>query len=242
MEAPIYSLDGKKAGTITLPESVFGLPWNADLVHQVAVSLASSKRKNVAHTKDRSEVSGGGKKPWRQKGTGRARHGSIRSPIWVGGGVTHGPRKEKNYERVVSKKMRAKALNTILSRKFKDGEILFVDSVSLSEPKTSVAIKSLNTLAGVEGFERLFSKKKNAAIIALATKNKEVERAFANLGNIEVLEARNLHPLILLEKKFLVIENPEESFKNFPGKALSKKEPKKKSAPKAKGKELVAKS
>ena len=97
MESPIYSIEGKKTGNITLPESVFGVRWNADLVKQVVDSLLSTKRKPVAHTKNRGEVAGGGKKPWQQKGTGRARHGSTRSPIWVGGGITHGPRNEKNY-------------------------------------------------------------------------------------------------------------------------------------------------
>src|SRR3972149_9857733 len=117
MDAAIYDIDGKKSGTVTLPENVFGVRWNADLVKQVSDSLLSAKRKPIAHTKNRGEVRGGGKKPWQQKGTGRARHGSIRSPIWVGGGVTGGPRKEKNFERKVSKKMKAKALYTILSQK-----------------------------------------------------------------------------------------------------------------------------
>src|SRR3990172_10928257 len=105
MESVIYNIEGKKIGTVNLSERVFGVRWNADLVKQVADSLLSTKRKNVAHTKDRGEVRGGGKKPWRQKGTGRARHGSIRSPIWRGGGVTHGPRSDKNYARAIPRKM-----------------------------------------------------------------------------------------------------------------------------------------
>src|SRR3989338_309876 len=209
MESVVYNIEGKKAGTITLPDSIFGVRWNADLVKQVADSLMSTKRKPVAHTKNRGEVRGGGKKPWQQKGTGRARHGSIRSPIWVGGGVTGGPRKEKNFERKVSKKMNAKALYTILSQKFRDGEVLFVDKVALSAPKTKEAINALRSLSNVKGFENIFSKKNNAAVIAMLDKNKEMERAFNNLGNIEVIEARNLSPLLLLEYKYLIIENPK---------------------------------
>jgi large subunit ribosomal protein L4 len=217
MEAPIYSSAGKKIDSVTLPEAIFGVRWNADLVKQVADSLLSTKRKPIAHTKDRSEVRGGGKKPWKQKGTGRARHGSIRSPIWVGGGVTGGPRNEKNFERKVSHKMRSKALYTILSQKLRDGEILFVDSISLTRPKTKFAIQSLQSLSSVKGFEKIFSKKNNATIIALSSKNKETERAFDNLGNIETLEARNLNPLALLEYKYLIIENPQKSFAVLPG-------------------------
>jgi len=209
METAIYNLEGKKAGTVKLPDDVFGVQWNADLVSQVAESLLSSKRKPVAHTKDRSEVRGGGKKPWRQKGTGRARHGSIRSPIWVGGGVSGGPRNEKNFARKVSKKMKSKALHTLLSRKLSDGEVLFVDSISLPEAKTREAIKALQSLSNVKGFEKIYSKKNNSAVIATLEKNKELERSLANLGNIKVMEARNLDPLSLLQYKYLVIENPK---------------------------------
>ena len=223
MEAAIYSADGKKSGTVKLPENVFGVRWNADLVKQVVDSLLSSRRKPIAHTKNRGEVRGGGRKPWKQKGTGRARHGSIRSPIWVGGGVTHGPRKEKNYERIVPKKMRIKALYAILSQKYKDGEVLFVDSLSFSKPKTKEALKALNGLSAVKGFEKLLSKKRNSALIALGSKNKETERSFRNLSNMIVLEARNLDPVSLLGYKYLVIENPEESLKLLP--KLMKKAP-----------------
>jgi large subunit ribosomal protein L4 len=209
MESVVYNIEGKKTGAVTLPDNIFGVRWNADLVKQVADSLLSSIRKPVAHTKDRGEVRGGGKKPWQQKGTGRARHGSIRSPIWVGGGVTGGPRNEKNFERKVSKKMRIKALHTILSQKLREGEVLFVDSIKLSEPKTKKAVATLNSLSTVKGFENLFSKKTNATVIALSGKNKETERAFDNLGNVEVIEARNLNPLLLLQYKYLVIENPK---------------------------------
>lgn len=236
MDTAVYNLEGKKTGSISLPESVFGAKWNADLVKQVADSLLSNKRKTVAHTKDRSEVSGGGKKPWKQKGTGRARHGSTRSPIWVGGGVSGGPRNEKNFSRTITKKMKAKALHVILSKKFAEGEVLFVDAVAFPEPKTKEAVKALNGLSSVKGFENILSKRNNSAVIALSSKNKSTERAFSNLGNVEVLEARNLDPLSLLEYKYLVIENPKEALEVLPKMPKSKTS----SAPKAKSSKLKA--
>ncbi len=117
MESKIYNTSGKSVGNIKLPEGIFGLKWNADLVHEVVRLMNSNSRTAIAHTKTRGEVRGGGKKPWKQKGTGRARHGSSRSPIWVGGGVTHGPRNDKNFDRKINKKAKTKALFTILSRK-----------------------------------------------------------------------------------------------------------------------------
>ncbi|MBX4181685.1 50S ribosomal protein L4 [Candidatus Parcubacteria bacterium] len=223
METSVYNLEGKKAGAFTLPESMFGVRWNADLVKQVSDSLLSSRRKNVAHTKNRGEVRGGGKKPWQQKGTGRARHGSSRSPIWVGGGITHGPRNDKNYERTVTKGMRAAALYSLLSRKHKDAEILFVDSLVLAEPKTKLAISALAQLSNIEGFNHIFSKKKNAVALVLSSKNRETERAFNNLGNVEVLEARNLDPITLLTYKYIVIENPAVALEALPKTKKDKK-------------------
>jgi large subunit ribosomal protein L4 len=135
MEAVVYNKKGKEVSKISLPDKVFSVKWNADLVHQVVTSMQANARTPVAHAKDRGEISGGGKKPWKQKGTGRARHGSTRSPIWVGGGSAHGPRNEKDYSRKINQKMRVKALNTVLSAKLRDGEIIFIDSFDFSAPK-----------------------------------------------------------------------------------------------------------
>lgn len=223
MKATTYNEKGKEGQSITLPENVFGLPWNADLVHQVVSSLMTSARKPVAHTKNRGEVRGGGKKPWQQKGTGRARHGSSRSPIWVGGGITHGPRNEKNFDRKVNKKMKAKALYTILSKKFKDGEILFVDNFSFSEPKTKNAREIMVSLGGIKGFEKMPAKKKNALYIALDAKHEKIEKSFRNIGNVSVNEARNMSPLDLVNYKYVLFLNPEESVKAISGKLAKTK-------------------
>lgn len=216
MKAMLYNQKGKEVEELVLPDNLFAIPWNADLVHQVVTSLASSARPNTAHAKTRGEVSGGGKKPWRQKGTGRARHGSTRSPIWVHGGVAHGPRNEKNYIRKVNKKAKNKALRAILSQKLKDNEIIFVDNLLFSEPKTKEARGIVHALAGIAGYERLGSKKTNAAFIALPKKDVAVEKSFGNFNNIEVGEARNLNPFNILNYKFLIMANPQESFKYIP--------------------------
>lgn len=221
METTIYNQKGKESGKIKLPENIFGLPWNADLVHQVVVSMESSARTNVAHTKNRGEVSGGGKKPWQQKGTGRARHGSIRSPLWVGGGVTHGPRNDKDYSRKVNKKMKAKALYTILSAKFKTGNVLFVDDMSVKVPKTKDAKDILVSLSKVSGFKDLLSKKKNSVLIALDSKSPSTEKSFRNFNNLIVDEIRNINPVNLLKYKYLVISNPDKGLSQI-GNKLSK--------------------
>ncbi len=213
MDATIYNKEGKSAGKIALSAEAFGLSWNADLVHQVMVSMMSNARQPIAHTKTRGEVSGGGKKPWRQKGTGRARHGSTRSPIWVGGGVAHGPRNDKNYARKVNKAVKAKAFLTLLSKKWKDGEVLFVDSLSFDAPKTKDAKAALVGLSKAKGFETLATKRKNAAFIALAKKDVNTEKSFQNIGSVVVDEARNLNLLDLLNSKFVVFENPAEALK-----------------------------
>jgi large subunit ribosomal protein L4 len=215
METQVYNQKGEAAGKFKLPEAIFGLTWNADLVHQVVVSMTSSMRHSIANTKTRGEVSGTGKKPWQQKGTGRARHGSMRSPIWVGGGIAHGPRAEKNYDRKVNVKARRKALHVILSQKLRDGEILFIDSLAFGAPKAKEAKATLLSLAKVKGFEKLATKPKNAAIIAIDKKYPEVVKSFKNFGNVDVEELRSVNPVSLLNHKYLVIANPEESLKIF---------------------------
>ncbi len=209
METSVYNQEGKAVGKLNLPEEIFGLSWNADLVHQVVESMMSAARSNIAHAKDRSEVSGGGKKPWKQKGTGRARHGSTRSPIWIGGGKAHGPRKEKNYDRKVNKKMKTKALFTILSKKFKDGEIIFLESLSMKAPKTKDAKAFFANVSATKGFEGFKTKKVNKAFIALSEKDVNVEKSFRNFNNIEVGEVRNLNPLNVLRYKYLVVAKPD---------------------------------
>lgn len=211
MEATIYNGKGKAQGKVTLPESVFAVPWNADMVHQVVTSMLMDARTPVAHAKTRGEVRGGGRKPWRQKGTGRARHGSIRSPLWRGGGVATGPTKLRNFSRKVNRTMKVKALYTILSKKHKDGELLFVDSLAFANPKTKEAKEILLSLSSVGGFEKLASKKKNAAVIGIPAKNAAVEKSFRNMGNISVEEVRNFNPLTLLNTKYVVLAEPEKS-------------------------------
>ena len=215
MESKIYNQTGKDAGKIKLPESVFGLPWNADLVHQVVVSMQSNMRTPVAHTKDRSDVSGGGKKPWRQKGTGRARHGSSRSPIWIGGGVTHGPTNEKNYKKKINKKMKAKALYTVLSRKLNDGEVLFVDKIETKEIKTKNAKEILSSFGKISGFEDIAKKKKNTLYITTTSDDDNTRKSFSNFGNIALGKVENLNLLNILNHKYLVITEPEKSIETI---------------------------
>jgi len=208
MEATIYNAEGKSAGKVNLPESIFGAAWNASLIHQVVTSMQDNARTNVAHVKGRGEVRGGGKKPWQQKGTGRARAGSIRSPIWRGGGITHGPNKNEVFARAIPKKMRAKALVIALSQKMRDGEVIFVDSFGLETPKTAVAKKALVSLAKNKGMERLTSKPKNAALIALADPTAASVKSFRNLGNVKTASVRDLNPVSVLGNSYLIIENP----------------------------------
>jgi len=223
MKSDIYNIEGKKASTIELPENIFGLKWNDALMHQVVTTMQANARNIIAHTKGRGEVRGGGRKPWQQKGTGRARHGSIRSPIWKGGGVTHGPRNEKVYAREIPKKMRAKALFVALSRKFKDGELLFVNSFGIETPKTAVAKKALAALSKISGFEQLATKRKNAALIAFAELSPVSQKSFRNLGNVECASVRNLNPVSVLGHAYIVIENPEAAVAIIQSRTINKK-------------------
>ena len=212
LEAQVYSMTGAKVSTIALPAEIFGAPWRPDLVHQVTTAMQANLRQNRAHTKDRSEVSGGGKKPWKQKGTGQARHGSTRSPIWRHGGITFGPRNVRDYSEKINKKMRVGALVSALSKKAKDGELLFVDKLSFGAPKTSAAKAFVTALAKGADANRLVTKKTNAALVAFASYDANALKSFRNIGSMTTEEVRNLNPVEVLSHKYLIIESPEASF------------------------------
>jgi len=199
MKADIVTFKGEKAGTIELSDSVFNREWNADLVKQVILAIAANVRRPWAHAKGRGEVRGGGIKPWKQKGTGRARHGSIRSPLWKGGGVSHGPVKDRNFSQKVNKKMAKAALYSVLSRKLKDGEITFVDAFTLKEPKTKEMAAGLKAVLGVK-------KQLPSVVIISSTKNKLVTRASRNLPKSKTFDAANISVFDLMKHKNVVIE------------------------------------
>ncbi len=147
MEVNVLNMSGKKVDTVDLPVEIFEASINIDLMHQAYVRQMANARLGTHKTKSRGEVSGGGKRPWRQKGTGRARHGSTRSPIWVGGGKAHTPR-PRSYDNKMPRKMRQAALRSALSAKAADNEIVVVDELKLKESKTKLMVKALDKLAG----------------------------------------------------------------------------------------------
>lgn len=215
MESKLYNTQGKEVGKVQVPENLFGVKWNADLLHQVVTAMQANARTPTAHTKDRGEVRGGGKKPWKQKGTGRARHGSSRSPIWRGGGITFGPRNDKSYAQKINRQQKQKALLVALSRKYKDGEVLFVDHLEMQTPKTAQAKAVVSGLApffakATKGKQSI--KKNNLALFALAVAHYPTMKSFANIGNVAIDDVRNLNPVNVLSSKYLVIATPEAAF------------------------------
>lgn len=209
MDAKVYSHQGVETGKVTLPDSLFSVAWNNDLVHEVVVGMQGNARAGTAHTKTRGEVRGGGKKPWKQKGTGRARHGSRRSPIWVGGGIAHGPRSDKDYSVKINRKVRQKALAMVLSKKLADNEVLFVESLGMAAPKAKEAKASLIAVAKGSGNETLATKRKNAALVILPARNEAVELSLRNFGNYEVMQAKDVSPVDLLTYKYVVVTDPQ---------------------------------
>lgn len=211
MKTPIFDMQGKEVGSLELPEKLFGVKPNDTLLHQVVTAMQANARVVLAHTKGRGEVRGGGKKPWKQKGTGRARHGSIRSPIWRGGGTTHGPRKEEKYSQKINQKMRARALALSLSAKAQNGRLILVQDLSFTAPKTKHAKAALVAIGKGAGVPEVAARRMNAALIALPTRSHVVEKSFQNLGNVSVIETRNLNPVTVLAYRYLILVHPEEA-------------------------------
>lgn len=194
MKTQVYNLENKPVSEIDLPDALFGRKWSADLVHQAVTAQAANARSPWAHAKGRGEVRGGGKKPWKQKHTGRARQGSIRSPIWKGGGVSHGPVKERSYEQKLNKKMLRAALSSVLSQRLRDGELKVVDALPQVQ-KTKELAKQLFGLLP-----------KAHALLIPAMENKSIYRSSRNLPAIKSLAPNSLNVYDLLKYKHIVLD------------------------------------
>jgi len=198
MEVDVFNMKGKKISTAELPAAIFEAPVKVDLMHQAYVRQMANSRLGTHSTKGRSEVSGGGRKPWRQKGTGRARQGSTRAAQWVGGGKIFTP-KPRSYEKSMPKKMRRAALRSALTVKASEGEIVLVDELKIDALKTRVMVDALNAVAG------------DATVLLLIPENSpdyvDVKRACANIANVKTLSASylNIRDLLSFEKVVLPV-------------------------------------
>ncbi len=201
MKAKTYNQKGEEIGEVELPKEIFEIKLNTDLVHQVVLAQQANQRQGSAKVKARGEVRGGGRKPWRQKGTGRARAGSIRSPIWRGGGVTFGPTTEKVFKKRIPKKMRRKALLMVLSAKAKENLLLVLDKLEIEKPKTKAMAELLN---------KLFLKK-GSGLIVLPKMDKSIILSVKNIPKADTIQAKDLNVLDLLSYKYLVV--PKEAIR-----------------------------
>lgn len=196
MKLDVLNMEGKKVSTVELPSKIFEAPINVDLMHQAYVRQMANGRLGTHNTKNRSEVRGGGRKPWRQKGTGRARQGSIRSPQWVGGGKVHTP-KPRKYTKDMPKKMRRAALRSALSVKAADDQIVIVDEFRLDEPKTRLMIQVLSNLAEDSSVLILLPEKGNTYDL--------VQRTISNISDAKMIMANYLNVRDLLGYDVIVM-------------------------------------
>ena len=187
MKADVVNIEGNKVDSTELPSSIFEAPIREDLMHQAFVRQLANARLGTHKTKTRSEVRGGGRKPWRQKGTGRARHGSRRSPIWVGGGNAHTP-SPRDYTKKMPRKMRRAALRSALSLKFAENELIILDELKLEEAKTKQMLDALEKLTG-----------DSSALVILSSADEKVERSIRNIPDAKTLRAEYLNIRDLLK-------------------------------------------
>lgn len=194
IKAKVYNLEGAETGEMELSEGIFGVEMKDDLVHQAFVAQISNSRQVLADTKDRGEVRGGGKKPWKQKGTGRSRHGSSRSPIWKGGGVTFGPTSDRNYSKKINKKMKARALFMVLSSKVRDNEMIILDDAKLDKVSTKMMSGALKKLPV-----------KGKVLFSLSRKNDQVFKSIKNIPDVSMIASDSLNVADLLKNKTFII-------------------------------------
>jgi len=200
MKAVVHNLKGEKVKDIDLSGAIFDLKSNDALLKQVYVAQYANRRKVLAHTKDRAERAGSGIKPWRQKGTGRARVGSVRTPVWRKGGVTFGPTKDRNFKKDIPKKMGKKALAIALSGKLKDGELILVESLKMDDPKTKIMKQATTSL-----------KLKGSILIGFSKNEAGTKKASRNLEKVTNIDIENTNVLDMLNHKYFLVS--EEGIK-----------------------------
>lgn len=201
MKTAVFNLKGENVGEMDLPDKIFGRKWNADLVHQALNAEVANQRKHLAEARGRGEVSGGGKKPWRQKGTGRARHGSIRSPLWKGGGVSHGPKAERNFVKKINKKMKRAALYSALSKKLSVGELKVIDAFSVTPLKTKAIDAALKIF-----LSKPKSSKALSVLLVPGKASRGIYRIVANIPKVNSLSASTLNIGEVLKYKNIILE------------------------------------
>lgn len=190
---PVYSIEGKEAGNMALTDAMFNVKPVSTVIHEVVVGLRANARKSIANTKTRGEVSGGGKKPWKQKGNARARAGSSRSPIWVGGGITFGPTSERNFSVKINKKLKKKALFMGLTDKVLSNKLFVLEAVNVSMPKTKVMAELV----------KLLPIDRNALIIGPGAQP-ELMRMVRNLSNIKLVTVQSVNLLDVLTYRTII--------------------------------------
>ena len=200
----IYNQKAENVDNMKLSEKIFKVEANDDLIHQALVAQSANERQVLAHTKDRSEVRGGGKKPWKQKGTGRARVGSSRSPIWIGGGITFGPTKDRNFKKKINKKMKQKAIFMVLSDKVSNNKFIILDKVEIEGYKTKVFNDILKNLES----KVLKTEKEKRSFLFVYSKTKEndnVKFSGRNLAGVKIINSDNINIFDLLKNKTLIL-------------------------------------
>ncbi|MBP9802430.1 50S ribosomal protein L4 [Patescibacteria group bacterium] len=195
IKVKLYDFSGQELGTENLDPKFFGVTVKSEVVQEVFVAQGANSRQVLAHTKGRSEVRGGGKKPWKQKGTGRARHGSSRSPIWIGGGITFGPTKERNFSKQINKKTKKLALTMVLSDKFTSDRLVLVDKYDLSAAKTKLLKTSLDKLPN----------KNKSTLIVTSKADMDIKLAANNLPKISTIYYGSLNVVDLLKYDYLLL-------------------------------------
>ncbi len=196
MTIDIYNQQNQKVGTTELSDRIFNVQWNPDLVHQALMAQSANRRQPLAHAKGRSEVSGGGKKPWKQKGTGRARHGSSRSPIWKGGGVTHGPTKERNFTKKINKKMNRLAIFSVLSKKLKDDELKIIEQFDRDAKKTGKWKEILKNISDL----------RSRMLLVSSSIGGNIHQAVRNIEKVDAISSFSLNVYDLLKAKNIILE------------------------------------